>query len=167
MNVLLIILCYLMVLLLLGWGSSRMFRGTSRDFFVATHSIGPFLLLMSVFGTTMTAFALVGSTGKSFERGIGTYGLMASISGLVHMAIFFLVGIRLWALGKRHGYLTQIQFFRERFDSVGIGYLLFPILVLLVIPYLLIGIIGAGKVIEPVTAGAFPEFFTNPTILPG
>ena len=80
MNVLLIILLYLLVLLLLGWGSSRLFRGTSKDFFVASHSIGPFLLLMSVFGTTMTAFALVGSTGKSFERGIGTYGLMASIS---------------------------------------------------------------------------------------
>ena len=60
----------------------------------------------------MTAFALVGSTGKSFERGIGTYGLMASISGLVHAAIFFLVGIRLWAFGKKHGYITQIQFFR-------------------------------------------------------
>ena len=164
MNVLLIILLYLLVLLALGWGSSRLFRGTSKDFFVASHSIGPFLLLMSVFGTTMTAFALVGSTGKSFERGIGTYGLMASISGLVHMAIFFLVGIRLWSLGKRHGYLTQIQFFRERFESSGIGYLLFPILVLLVVPYLLIGIIGAGKVIEPVTAGAFPSLFVNPTI---
>ena len=131
---------------------------------MASHSIGPFLLLMSVFGTTMTAFALVGSTGKSFERGIGTYGLMASISGLVHMAIFFLVGIRLWALGKKHGYLTQIQFFRERLESQCLGYLLFPILVLLVIPYLLIGIIGAGKVIEPVTAGLFPQIFTNPTI---
>ena len=164
MDVLLIIVGYLFILLLLGVGSSRLFRGTSQDFFVASHSIGPFLLLMSVFGTTMTAFALVGSTGKSFERGIGTYGLMASISGLVHMAIFFLVGIRLWALGKRNGYLTQIQFFRERFESKSIGYLLFPILVLLVIPYLLIGIIGAGKVIEPVTAGAFPELFTNPTI---
>ncbi len=164
MNVLLIICGYLILLLILGWGSGRMFRGTSRDFFVASHSIGPFLLLMSVFGTTMTAFALVGSTGKSFERGIGTYGLMASISGLVHMAIFFLVGIRLWALGKRHGYLTQIQFFRARFESDGLGYLLFPILVLLVVPYLLIGIIGAGKVIEPVTAGAFPDLFTNPTI---
>ena len=160
MDVLLIIVGYLFILLLLGLGSSRLFRGTSQDFFVASHSIGPFLLLMSVFGTTMTAFALVGSTGKSFERGIGTYGLMASISGLVHMAIFFLVGIRLWALGKRNGYLTQIQFFRERFESKGIGYLLFPILVLLVVPYLLIGIIGAGKVIEPVTAGAFPELFT-------
>ena len=164
MNVLLIICGYLILLLFLGWGSGRMFRGTSRDFFVASHSIGPFLLLMSVFGTTMTAFALVGSTGKSFERGIGTYGLMASISGLVHMAIFFLIGIRLWALGKRHGYLTQIQFFRARFESDGLGYLLFPILVLLVVPYLLIVIIGAGKVIEPVTAGAFPGLFTSPTI---
>ena len=164
MNVLVIICCYLALLLILGWSSGRLFRGTSRDFFVASHSIGPFLLLMSVFGTTMTAFALVGSTGKSFERGIGTYGLMASISGLVHMAIFFLIGIRLWALGKRHGYLTQIQFFRARFESDGLGYLLFPILVLLVIPYLLIGIIGAGKVIEPVTAGAFPDLFTHPTI---
>jgi SSS family solute:Na+ symporter len=118
---------------------------------------------MSVFGTTMTAFALVGSTGKSFERGIGTYGLMASISGLVHAGIFFLIGIRLWAFGKKYGYITQIQFFRARFESDGLGYLLFPILVLLVVPYLLIGIIGAGKTIEPVTAGAFTEIFTNPT----
>ena len=57
-----VILCYLCLLLGLGFISSRLFRGTSKDYFVASHSIGPFLLLMSVFGTTMTAFALVGST---------------------------------------------------------------------------------------------------------
>ena len=163
MTTLLVIIFYLCLLLGLGFFSNRLFRGTSKDYFVASHSIGPFLLLMSVFGTTMTAFALVGSTGKSFERGIGTYGLMASISGLVHAGIFFLVGIRLWAFGKKHGYITQIQFFRSRFESDGLGYLLFPILVLLVVPYLLIGIIGAGKTIEPVTAGAFTEIFTNPS----
>ena len=163
MTTLVVIIIYLSLLLGLGFISNRFFRGTSKDYFVASHSIGPFLLLMSVFGTTMTAFALVGSTGKSFERGIGTYGLMASTSGLVHAGIFFLVGIRLWAFGKKYGYITQIQFFRARFESDGLGYLLFPILVLLVIPYLLIGIIGAGKTIEPVTAGAFTEIFTNPT----
>jgi len=163
MITLLVIIGYLCLLLALGFFSNRLFRGTSKDYFVASHSIGPFLLLMSVFGTTMTAFALVGSTGKSFERGIGTYGLMASISGLVHAAIFFLIGIKLWAFGKKHGFITQIQFFRARFESDFIGYLLFPILVLLVIPYLLIGIIGAGKTIEPVTAGAFPAIFTDPT----
>ncbi len=141
MTTLIVIACYLCLLLTLGFFSNRLFRGTSKDYFVASHSIGPFLLLMSVFGTTMTAFALVGSTGKSFERGIGTYGLMASISGLVHAGIFFLIGIRLWAFGKKYGYITQIQFFRDRFDSDKLGYFLFPILVLLVVPYLLIGII--------------------------
>lgn len=162
MTPLVIVVLYLCLLVGLGFWSSRSFRGTSRDFFVASHSIGPFLLLMSVFGTTMTAFALVGSTGKAFERGIGVYGLMASVSGLVHAAMFYFIGVRLWAIGKRNGYVTQIQFFRARFDSAGIGYVLFPVLVMLVVPYLLIGIIGAGKTLLPVTAGALPGLFPNP-----
>ena len=134
---LVIIGAYLALLMTLALFSRRLFRGTSTDYFVASRSIGPFMLLMSVFGTTMTAFALVGSTGKAFERGVGTYGLMASSSGLIHAACFFLIGIKLWSFGKKYGYVTQIQFFRDRFESRGFGYLLFPILVLLVIPYLL------------------------------
>lgn len=169
-----IILIYLGLLLAFALGSKKFFRGTSNDYFVASRSIGPFMLLMSVFGTTMTAFALVGSTGKAFERGVGTYGLMASSSGLIHAACFFVIGIKLWSIGKRYGYVTQIQFFRGRFDSSGLGYLLFPILVILVIPYLLIGVIGAAKVIMGVTGpkgpnpGLFPEFFesTNGAVPP-
>jgi SSS family solute:Na+ symporter len=165
--VLTVIICYMFLLLGLGLLSGRKSRGTSKDFFVASHSIGPFLLLMSVFGTTMTAFALVGSTGKAFERGIGTYGLMASSSGLIHAACFFLIGIKLWSFGKKYGYVTQIQFFRERFQSRMFGFLLFPVLVTLVIPYLLIGVIGAGKTIQPVTAGMFSVFKDPSPILDG
>ena len=162
-----VIIIYLGALLAFAMGSKIFFRGTSNDYFVASRSIGPFMLLMSVFGTTMTAFALVGSTGKAFERGVGTYGLMASSSGLIHAACFFLIGIKLWSIGKRHGYVTQIQFFRGRYESNGLGYLLFPILVLLVIPYLLIGVIGAAKTIAGVTGpkgpnpGMFPEVFES------
>ncbi|MDP7050484.1 MAG: sodium:solute symporter family protein [Verrucomicrobiota bacterium] len=150
-----VVLGYLVLLLGLGIYSSRFFKGTSRDYFVASRSIGSFLLLMSVFGTTMTGFALVGSTGESFERGIAVYGAMASWSGLIHSAIFFLVGIRLWAIGKRNGYVTQVQFFRDRFQSPALGYVLFAMLVVLVIPYLLIGIISAGKFVQPTTAMMF------------
>ncbi len=162
-----IIGAYLCLLMGLALFSRTLFRGTSTDYFVASRSIGPFMLLMSVFGTTMTAFALVGSTGKAFERGVGTYGLMASSSGLIHAACFFLIGIKLWSFGKKYGYVTQIQFFRDRFESRGFGYLLFPILVLLVIPYLLIGVIGASKTIMGVSGpkgklpGMFPEVFSS------
>ncbi len=157
---------YLGLLLILGFVSTRFFRGTSNDYFVATRSIGPFMLLMSVFGTTMTAFALVGSTGKSYEFGVGVYGLMASTSGIVHSLVFFLVGIKLWAIGKRHNYVTQIQYFRGRFQSNALGYVLFPILVALIIPYLLIGLIGAGAVAKAVTRGMFPDTFDGGAVPP-
>lgn len=161
MTQLIIILCYLALLLLLGMFASRFFRGTSSDYMVASHSIGPFLLLMSIFGTTMTAFALVGSTGEAFKEGIGVYGMLASSSGIIHSLCFFVLGVKLWGFGKRYGYRTQIQFFRDRLDSKGIGLLLFPILIGLVIPYLLIGVISSGMVIQTMTAGALPELFPN------
>ena len=68
MTQLIIISIYLCLLLGLGLFSSKLFRGTSKDYMLASHSIGPFMLLMSLFGTTMTAFALVGSTGESFKE---------------------------------------------------------------------------------------------------
>jgi SSS family solute:Na+ symporter len=153
----LVIAGYLALLLALGVVSSRFLRGTAADYFLASRGLGSFLLLMSLFGTTMTAFALLGSTGEAFHSGIGVYGKMASWSGIIHSACFFLIGVKLWSYGKRFGYVTQIQFFRDRFESDRLGLLLFPILVGLVIPYLLIGVIGAGTVIGKVTSGAFPQ----------
>jgi len=151
-----IIIGYLVLLLALGLFSGKFFKGTAKDYFVASHSIGPFMLLMSIFGTTMTAFALVGSTGQAYSQGIGVYGLMASWSGLIHAAVFFIIGLKLWSVGRRLGFVTQCQFFRQRFESSRLGYLLFPILVGLVVPYLLIGLLGAGRVVLGVTRGAYP-----------
>ena len=161
MTPLIIISIYLALLLGLGFFSSRLFRGTSKDYMLASHSIGPFMLLMSLFGTTMTAFALVGSTGESFKEGAGVYGLLASSSGIIHSLCFFVLGVKLWSLGKKHGYTTQIQFFRDRLESDRIGILLFPILVGLIIPYLLIGVMASGTVINSITEGAFDTAFAQ------
>ena len=162
-----IIAAYLGLLLLLGVAASRFFSGTRSDYQHASHSIGPFLLLMSLFGTTMTAFALVGSSGEAFKEGIGVYGMLASSSGIIHSLCFFLIGVRVWSLARRHGYTTQIQFFRDRLESDRLGLLLFPILVGLVIPYLLIGVMASGVVIQNMTAGAFPDFESFATNSPG
>lgn len=159
MTIFWIIVAYLAVLILLGIASNRVFRGTAVDFFLASRGVGPFLLLMSLFGTTMTAFAMVGSSGESFEAGIGVYGMMASWSGIVHSLCFFLVGVKIWSFGKRYGYMTQIQFFRDRFESQRIGLVLFPILVGMMIPYLIVGILGLGTAMAGFTRGAFPQVF--------
>ncbi len=155
MTQLIIIVIYLAMLLALGLSASRLFRGTAQDYMVASHTIGPFLLLMSIFGTTMTAFAIVGSTGEAFKEGVGVYGQLASSSGVIHSLCFFVIGLKMWSFGKKHGYTTQIQFFRDRLENDAIGLLLFPILVGFVVPYLLIGVISSGTVINSVTEGAF------------
>ncbi len=161
MTQLIIISIYLCLLLGLGLFSSKLFRGTSKDYMLASHSIGPIMLLMSLFGTTMTAFALVGSTGESFKEGAGVYGLLASSSGIIHSLCFFVLGVKLWNLGRKYGYTTQIEFFRDRLESDKIGVILFPILVGLVIPYLLIGVMASGVVINSITEGAFETAFAE------
>lgn len=156
-----IIVVYLVGLILLGILSGRAFKGTAHDYFIASRGIGPVLLVLSVFGTTMTAFAIQGSSGEAWASGVGVYGKMASWSGIVHAACFFLIGVKLWSFGKRYGFQTQIQFFRARFESGNIGLLLFPILALLQMPYIIIGIIGSGTMIQVATRGAFPGVFPS------
>lgn len=161
MTQLVIIAIYLALLLCLGLFSSKLFKGTSKDYMLASHSIGPVMLLMSIFGTTMTAFALVGSTGEAFKEGVGVYGMLASSSGIIHSLCFFVLGVKLWSLGRKYGYTTQIQYFRDRLQSDRIGILLFPILVGMVIPYLLIGVMASGTVINSITEGAFETAFAE------
>ena len=152
---------YLAMVLFIGLYSHRLFRGTGEDYFVATRTIGPFVLLMSLFGTNMTAFAILGASGESYHAGIGVFGLMASISAVVIPAVFFFVGTRLWSLGKRFGYVTQVQFFRDRWDSNALGLMLFVVLTALLIPYVLISMMAGGITVNEVTDGQVPVWVGN------
>lgn len=150
-----IILAYVALLLSIALFSTRRSKSSSGDYFLANRGIGSFMLLMSIFGTTMTAFALVGSTGRAFEKGIGVYGLMASWSGIIHSLCFFLIGAKVWRLGKKYGYVTQLAFFRDRYRSEGLVLLLFPLMVGFVLIYILMGVVGSGRVIEALTPETF------------
>ena len=153
-----VIFAYLAAVLLIGVWSNRRLSATGEDFFVAGRTIGPFVLLMTLFGTHMTSFALLGASAESYRVGIGVFALMASSSALMAPIVFFFVGTRVWAVGRRLGLLTQVQFVRERWGSDGIGLLLFVVLVLLLLPYLLIGVMGGGVVLGQITDGAAPSW---------
>ena len=76
---------YLAAVLYIGIFAFRGRRGAenAEGFFLAGRSLGGFVFLFSLFGTHMTAFAILGSSGHAFHNGIVTYGLMASSSALV------------------------------------------------------------------------------------
>lgn len=153
-----VIFIYLAIVLAVGTLSHKLFRGTGEDYFVASRSFGTFLLLMSLFGANMTAFAILGASGEAYHYGIGVFALMASSSALIIPSVFYFVGTRLWSLGKRLGYLTQIQYFRQRYDSDFLGLTLFFVISALMIPYILVGLMGSGITLSQITNGQLPEW---------
>ena len=66
-----VIFIYLAVVLMLGVLSHKLFRHTGEDYFVASRTINWFILLMTLFGTNMTAFSILGASGEAYHRGIG------------------------------------------------------------------------------------------------
>jgi SSS family solute:Na+ symporter len=115
--------------------------------------VGSMVFFLSIFATNMTAFAILGSSGQAYRQGIGIYGLMASSSGLVIPLTIFFIGTRLWAIGKRFGHQTQVAFFRDRWECSGIGTVIFVLSVAMLVPYMIISIMGGGRVLSDISEG--------------
>jgi len=152
-----IVFAYLAVVLYIGIFAFRKgSAGSGEDFFVASRKLGPLVFLLSIFGTNMTAVAILGSSGFAYQRGIGVYGLMASSSGIVIPLTLWLIGTRLWSLGKKHGHITQVQFLRDRWESGGIGTFIAVVTALMLVPYIIIGVMGGGSTLETISNGQVP-----------
>jgi SSS family solute:Na+ symporter len=151
-----IVFAYLAIVLYIGIFAFRKGKDSGEDFFLASRKLGPAVFLLSLFGTNMTAVAILGSSGFAYQRGIGVYGLMASSSGIVIPLTLFFIGTRLWALGKKHGHMTQVQYLRDRWEMGGIGTLVFGLTALMLIPYIIIGVMGGGTTLETISGGAVP-----------
>jgi solute:Na+ symporter, SSS family len=144
---------YLAIIAVIGSVAFRQSKGNTEDFFLAGRTIGPMVFFLSLFATNMTAFAILGSSGQAYRQGIGIYGLMASSSGLVIPLTIFFIGTRLWAIGKRFGHQTQVAFFRDRWECNAIGTSIFVLSVTMLVPYMIISIMGGGRVLSDISQG--------------
>ena len=153
-----IVFCYLGVVLYIGIFAFRHqgSGGSAEDYFLAGRALGPAVFLLSLFGTNMTAFTILGSAGHAFANGIVTFGLMASSSAFVIPLTLFFVGTRMWALGKRHGFMTPVQMFRDRWECGHIGTMIFALQAALLVPYIIIGVMGGGTALRAITGGVIP-----------
>jgi Na+/proline symporter len=148
-----VIFIYLAIVLYIGIFAFGRGKETGEDFFLASRSIGSVVFFLSLFATNMTAFAILGSSGASYKQGIGIFGMMATSSALVIPLTLFFIGTRLWAVGKRFGHMTQVAFFRDRFECSFIGTLIFLLTATMLIPYLIISIDGGGTILSSLTNG--------------
>src|SRR5512145_2646984 len=153
----LVVFAYLGVVLYIGIFAFRRSRGANaEDYFLAGRSLGPAVFLLSLFGANMTAFSILGASGHAFANGIITFGLMASSSAFIIPLSLFLIGTRLWALGRRHGFMTPVQMFRDRWECGHIGTAIFAVQAVLLVPYIIIAVMGGGTTLAAVSGGVIP-----------
>ena len=156
-----VVFIYLAIVLYIGIFAFR--RSSKREgaegYFLAGRSLGPYVFLLSLFGTNMTAFTILGSSGHAFSNGIVTFGLMASSSALIIPLSLFLIGTRLWALGKKYGFMTPVQMFRDRWECRHIGTVIFAVQAAFLVPYIIIGVMGGGTTLNTISGGRVPYWF--------
>ena len=156
-----VVFLYLGVVLYVGIFAFRRARGReeAEGYFLADRSLGQYVFLLSLFGTNMTAFTILGSAGHAFANGVVTYGLMGSSSALVIPLTLYLFGTRVWALGKRFGFMTPVQMYRDRWECGHIGTAIFAVQATLLVPYVVIAVMGGGTTLHAVSGGAVPYWF--------
>ncbi len=152
-----VVFAYLGIVLSIGVFAFRSrVQVDAEDYFLAGRSLGPAVFLLSLVGANMTAFSILGASGHAFANGIVTYGLMASSSALVIPVSLLVIGTRLWALGRSHGFMTPVQMFRDRWECGHIGTVIFAVQAVLLVPYIIIAVMGGGTTLSTVSHGLVP-----------
>lgn len=103
-------------------------------------------------GEIFTTFTFLAVAGLAFTGGASaTYAIL--YIPLAFIGLYF-IGPRLWRLGKKHGYLTQADYFTERYRSPWFGKVIALLGVIFLLPYLQLQITGLGLIVQLVTGNA-------------
>ncbi len=155
---LLVVIGYLCVLVGLGWLAKRRAVRSTEDYFVASRTLSPWLLLLTMAATNFSAFTVFGFSGAGWRIGYGFFPVMAFGTGFMAVAFYF-IGLPVWQLGRRHGHYTPPELIGARFRSKGVRLLVFAVMAVFTLPYLAMQPMAAGYALEsllglPYYAGA-------------
>ncbi len=150
----LVALFYLLILVVIGAVSSRRGTASAEDYFLAGRSFGTVVLFMALFGTNVTAFAMLGLPGLAYHKGVSVFGFFGAGAAVWSPLVMILLGYPIWRIGRRHGFLTPGQMFQARWSSPTIGYTVFGLLMVYTVPYMIIGIMGGAIALSNLTEHA-------------
>lgn len=147
MSALWLLVAYLVFLLLISWFARRRALQSPEEFFLAGRALGPVVLFFTLAATNFSAFFFLGFAGAAWKSGLGQYGIMGVGTALVPIS-FYVIGRKVWWLGKQKGYLTAPQLIGEEFNSPVLRQLVLWTMVLFTFPYLLTQAVGAGIIVS-------------------
>lgn len=151
---LVIIGLFMAIPLVMGEIARRRSMPTTEDFFVQGRAMGSFAVFFTVAATWWSAFAFLGSNAYFYSRGPVYWTAIAW--NLLFGVIYYAVGKRIWFVGKKNGYITPSDFFRDQYGSEFLGVVIGLIMLIFTLPYLQIQLTGGAYLIEVASGGLIP-----------
>ncbi len=149
-----LIFTYLIITMLLGVVANRRLSVDLEDFLLYGRKAGFVVLYLTVVATYHSAFAFLGSGGFFYTHGIGFWdaGAWTVLVG----AITYVLGSRIWALGKRFKYITPADMLADFYESETVRVVVAIVSVLFTILYIQVQAQGLGYILEVASGGRIP-----------
>ncbi len=141
-----IIFVYLLITILLGIVANRRLTVDLEDFFLYGRKAGFIVLYLTVVATYHSAFAFLGSGGFFYTHGIGFWD--AGTWTILVGAITYVLGSRIWALGKRFRYITPADMLADFYESEAVRVVVAIVSVLFTILYIQVQALGLGYILS-------------------
>jgi len=136
-----IVLILGVILVLISAYGYKLASKTAADYLLAGRAIGTFVMFFYVYFAISSAWTFYGFPGTIYNTGPG---FMLFFSFISFAFLYIFVGPKLWAGGKKYGFLSPVEYLAERYQSKTLRILLGGLLVLFLFPYLGLQAVGIG-----------------------
>jgi len=147
-----IIAVYLVLMIGLGYIATRVLRRTLEDFYLLSRGAGVIVLFLATASTYHSAFAFLTSvavfstTGVTFWIGAFAWTLLAGI-------VAYVIGKRIYILGKSRGYISPSDLLADRFNSELLRVITAIVWAIFIIGYITVQAIGLGIILSVGSGG--------------
>jgi len=141
-----LIFVYLLATIVIGFVANRRMSNDLEDFLLYGRKARFVVLYLTVCATYHSAFAFLGSGGFFYTHGIGFWasGAWTVLVG----AITYVLGSRIWALGKNFGYITPADMLADFYESDAVRVVTAIVSVLFTILYIQVQAQGLGYILS-------------------
>lgn len=130
----------------------------SSDFFMAGRGLGPIVLSLALFSSTLSGFGFVGGPGLVYSIGVSSFWMVV-ISSSGYAIGFFLVAKRIRMIAELRDCISLPDIVAARYNSESVRFLMAVTIVLGVMGYLATQILAMAVVMQAILSGT--AFFAD------
>ena len=125
---------------------------SSSDFFIAGRSLGPIVIALAIFSSTLSGFGFVGGPGLVYSQGVSSFWMII-LSTTGYALGFFLVAKRIRMIAEVREAISLPDIVAARYQSNAVRFLIALTIILGVMGYLATQILAMAVVMKSLLSG--------------